>query len=131
MGQENSYSVVALAISFCTSSYNHNCKKAISFSKPTPQFNFIFRINQLTNNPLKLQLKRGLPLITNFKYTGDTMKTIYSLKLARFLIDKGFYCEKVVPHPYKPWMNAYVFQDTPALTAAMTEYIEEREQNDK
>lgn len=95
------------------------------------QFIFNLRIKLFTLYLPKLQLKRGLPLITNFKYTGDTMKTIYSLKLARFLIDRGFYCEKVVPHPYKPWMNAYVFQDTPALTAAMTEYIEEREQNDK
>lgn len=53
------------------------------------------------------------------------MKLIYSLRLARYLIDKGFYCHNVVPSPHKPWFNAYEFEKTPELQQAIKEYLEE------
>ena len=50
------------------------------------------------------------------------MKTIYSLRLARYLIDRGFRCEGVTPNPRKPWFNAYLFQASEELETAITEY---------
>ena len=58
------------------------------------------------------------------------MKTIYSLRLARYLIDKGYYCAGTVPNPQKPWFNAYLFEASEELEAAITEYIEGGEKHD-
>ena len=55
------------------------------------------------------------------------MKLIYSLRLARYLIDKGFYCHNVVPSPHKPWFNAYEFEKTPELQEAIKEYLKKEE----
>lgn len=59
------------------------------------------------------------------------MKLIYSLRLARYLIDKGFYCQEVVPSPHKPWLNAYAFARTPELLQAINTYIEEGHKDDE
>lgn len=53
------------------------------------------------------------------------MKTIYSLRLARYLIDRGFHCEGTVPNPQKPWFNAYLFNASEELEQTITEYIKE------
>lgn len=58
------------------------------------------------------------------------MKTIYSLRLARYLIDKGFHCAGTVPNPQKPWFNAYLFCASEELEQAITEYIKESEKHD-
>lgn len=50
------------------------------------------------------------------------MKTIYSLRLARYLIDRGFKCEGIAPNPRKPWFNAYLFSASEELEAIITEY---------
>lgn len=47
---------------------------------------------------------------------------IFTLKMAKYLIKRGFYCKNVRPNPDKPWFNIYEFEDTPDLRAAMTEY---------
>lgn len=57
------------------------------------------------------------------------MKTIYSLWLARYLIDQGFRCLKTIPNPYKPWMNAYQFERTAELDKAIDKYIKEGKNN--
>ena len=54
-----------------------------------------------------------------------TMKLIYSLWLARYLIKQGFRCHGTIPHPYKPWMNAYQFEHTTDLEKAIDKYVEE------
>ena len=53
------------------------------------------------------------------------MKTIYSLWLARYLIKRGFICHATIPHPYKPWLNAYQFTASPELEMAITDYLKE------
>ena len=56
------------------------------------------------------------------------MKTIYSLRLARYLIDKGFHCAGTVPNPRKPWYNAYLFYPSEELENTISKYIEEGKQ---
>ena len=58
------------------------------------------------------------------------MKTIYSLRLARYLIDRGFHCAGTVPNPQKPWFNAYLFYPSTELEQTITEYIKEGEKRD-
>lgn len=53
------------------------------------------------------------------------MKTIYSLRLARYLIDRGFRCAGTVPNPQKPWFNAYLFYPSEELEKTISEYIKE------
>lgn len=47
---------------------------------------------------------------------------IYTLRFARFLIDKGFHCEGTIPNKDKPWLNTYLFLDSQELRQAMTNY---------
>lgn len=55
------------------------------------------------------------------------MKIIYSLRLARYLIDKGFRCCGTMPNPGKPWFNAYLFNASEELENTISEYIKEGE----
>lgn len=57
------------------------------------------------------------------------MKTIYSLYLARYLIDNGFRCLKIIPHPHKPWMNAFQFEQSSELESAISKYLKEDKKN--
>jgi hypothetical protein len=50
------------------------------------------------------------------------MIKIFTLKMARYLIEKGFLCINVKPNPKQPWYNMYEFEDSPALHCAMTQY---------
>lgn len=58
------------------------------------------------------------------------MKTIYSLRLARYLTDRGFRCAGTVPNPQRPWHNAYLFYPSEQLELAISEYIKESEKRD-
>lgn len=53
------------------------------------------------------------------------MKIIYSLRLARYLIDRGFHCGGTMPNPGKPWFNAYLFNASEELENTISEYIKE------
>ena len=53
------------------------------------------------------------------------MKIIYSLRLARYLIDRNFHCAGTMPNPRKPWFNAYLFPPSEELEAAISDYLKE------
>lgn len=43
--------------------------------------------------------------------------------LAKYLINKGFTCIGTMPHPEKPWLNAYKFESSPQLDKAIHAYV--------
>lgn len=58
------------------------------------------------------------------------MKIIYSLRLARYLIDHNFHCAGTMPNPKKPWFNAYLFYPSKELEAAISDYLKKEEKHD-
>lgn len=47
---------------------------------------------------------------------------VFTLALARLLIDNGFICVEVKPNREKPWLNVYGFEDTPELRELISSY---------
>ena len=45
---------------------------------------------------------------------------VFTLKLARQLIEKGFNCIEVLPNRDKPWLNVYGFENTQELKDTVT-----------
>lgn len=61
---------------------------------------------------------------SNYKY-----RYVYSPAAARFLIDRGYQCEAVKPNPRKPWLEVFLFLNTPALEQDIIKYTGERKTN--
>lgn len=49
-------------------------------------------------------------------------RIIYSARLTRFLIEKGFKFKRIIPDIYKEGFSNWVFEDTEGLVAAIKEY---------
>lgn len=47
---------------------------------------------------------------------------VFTLKLARLLLENGFRCVEVLPSKEKPWLNVYGFQDSPELRQFVSKY---------
>ena len=45
-------------------------------------------------------------------------KIVYSARVARRLCEQGFRVIKLTHNPAKPWLNAFVFEETPELLQA-------------
>jgi hypothetical protein len=51
-----------------------------------------------------------------------TTYKVFSLALARQLIDMGFFCVEVIPNRNQPWLNVFCFEDTPELREIVENY---------
>lgn len=49
-------------------------------------------------------------------------KTIFTMRLAFYLMDQGFKPTKVLPQTENPHYNKWIFEDTQELRLAITEY---------
>lgn len=52
-------------------------------------------------------------------------KIVYSSRVTRELCDKGFKVIKITHNPSKPWLNAFIFEETPELLKAFDEILTE------
>ena len=50
-------------------------------------------------------------------------KTIYSLRLCEFLLDKGCELIKIKKHPFKPKYKCWVFADNEKLQESIAEFM--------
>ena len=50
-------------------------------------------------------------------------KTIYSLRLCEFLLDKGCELIKIKKHPFKPKYKCWVFVDDEKLQESIAEFM--------
>ena len=50
-------------------------------------------------------------------------KTIYSLRLCEFLLEKGCELIKVKPHPFKKKFKCWVFADNEKLQESIAEFM--------
>ena len=50
------------------------------------------------------------------------MKQIYSMKMAIYLMEKGFKAEKISINPFKPEFKMWEFPDSEALREAMSNF---------
>ena len=48
---------------------------------------------------------------------------IYSLKVMRQLLERGFVAEQTIPNPIKPQFNCWVFEVTEELQTALDEVL--------
>lgn len=49
---------------------------------------------------------------------------IYTTRLAQHLCRNGFFCVESTPNVDKPWLNVFLFEDTPELREAVSRYQE-------
>ena len=58
-------------------------------------------------------------------------KMVYSARVARELIDRGFMFVNTTYNPKRPDLNAFLFEDTEEFRQALEEIIEEGRRNGK
>lgn len=51
--------------------------------------------------------------------TKNNTYKVFTLKIAKQLCDEGYRILGTVPNAQKPWLNVYLFIDTPELRAAV------------
>lgn len=50
------------------------------------------------------------------------MRQIYSMKMAIYLMEKGFKAESITVNPFKPEFKMWIFKETQELLDAMSNY---------